>query len=117
LLLGTAEQVLAGKEHLGAVSGTPGAESEFADVRMETLVLPAWSQAAGKALGELTPAQRHGVQIAGVHRGGLRILNPTAQERLRVGDEVLLLGTPVQLREFQRWLREQPEGANPGGAE
>jgi CPA2 family monovalent cation:H+ antiporter-2 len=116
LLMGTAEQVQAGKEHLGAVSGTPSAESEFAEVRMETLVLPAWSQAAGKTLGELTPAQRHGVQIAGVHRGGMRILNPSAQERLRAGDEVLMLGTPVQIREFQRWLREHPEGGEAGNA-
>jgi CPA2 family monovalent cation:H+ antiporter-2 len=56
------------------------------------------------------------VQIAGVHRGGMRILNPSAQERLRAGDEVLMLGTPVQIREFQRWLREHPEGGEAGNA-
>jgi CPA2 family monovalent cation:H+ antiporter-2 len=44
-----------------------------------------------------------------VHRGGLRILNPTAQEMLRGGDEILVLGTPVDISEFKAWLREKPE--------
>jgi Trk K+ transport system NAD-binding subunit len=51
------------------------------------------------------------VFVAGVHRGGRRILNPTALEALRAGDEVLILGTPVQNREFKQWLRERPEEA------
>jgi CPA2 family monovalent cation:H+ antiporter-2 len=108
LLLGTVEQVTAGKKFLGAVSGLHGADSVFAEVRMETIELPGWSRAAGRTLEGLSPVQKHGVQVAGVHRGGLRILNPTAQETLRVGDEVLLLGTPVQIREFKQWLRERP---------
>jgi hypothetical protein len=36
-------------------------------------------------------------------------LNPTAQERLRAGDELLLLGTPVQIRACKEWMRERPE--------
>ena len=74
---------------------------------MEAVVVPAWSRAAGRSLVELSPAQNHGVQIAGVHRGGLRILNPSAQEVLRGGDEILVLGTPVQIAEFKGWLRER----------
>lgn len=109
LLMGTAEQVKAGRKFLATVSATPIADSVFEEVRMEALVLPAWSRAAGRTLGELSPAQRHGVQIAGVHRGGLRILNPTAAETLRAGDEVLVLGTPVQIAEFKDWLRERPD--------
>ena len=72
-------------------------------------VLPPWSRAAGKTLGQLSPAQNHGVQVAGVHREGLRILNPSAAEMLLSGDEILVLGTPVQIREFKSWLREQLE--------
>jgi len=41
--------------------------------------------------------------VAGVHRGGLRILNPSASETLLDGDEILLLGTPVQNQEFKSW--------------
>jgi CPA2 family monovalent cation:H+ antiporter-2 len=83
-------------------------DSVFEDVRMEAVVVPLWSRAGGSSLGELSLAQHFGVQIAGVHRGGLRILNPSAQEALRGGDEILVLGTPVQIAEFKAWLRERP---------
>lgn len=114
LLLGTGEQVAVGKAFLGAVSGTTS-DSLFEEVRMEVLTVPGWSRASGRTLGELSPARDHGVQIAGVRRGGVRILNPTAQERLQSGDEVLALGEPRRLAEFKLWLREgadQPEVGN-----
>jgi CPA2 family monovalent cation:H+ antiporter-2 len=109
LLMGTGEQVAAGKKFLGGVSGSPVADSVFEEVRMEALTVPAWSRAAGRSLGELSPAREHGVQVAGVHRRGLRILNPNAEETLRAGDEILVLGTPVQIAEFKTWLRERPD--------
>lgn len=108
LLMGTTAQVKAGRAFLGAVSGAHVTDSVFEEVRMESVVVPAWSRAAGKTLGELSPARNHGVQVAGVHRGGLRILNPSAQEMLRGNDEILVLGTPVQNGEFKAWLRERP---------
>ena len=111
LLLGTTEQVRAGKKSLSEVSGAPMADSVFEDVRMEALTVPSWSRAAGRTLLELSPAKNHGVQVAGIHRGGLRILNPSAQEGLRAEDEVLVLGTPVEIAGFKEWLRERPEEA------
>jgi CPA2 family monovalent cation:H+ antiporter-2 len=109
LLLGTSEQVNAGKEFLGAVSGAPSSDSVFEEVRMEAMKVPGWSRAAGRTLAELSPAQQHGVQIAGVNRGGMRVLNPTAAERLRPGDEVLVLGAPMLIVKFKSWLRERNE--------
>ena len=109
LLLGTSDQVKAGKIFLAAVSGTPVADSLFEEVRMEAVRVPRWSRAAGRTLGELSPAQNHGVQIAGVNRGGVRILNPSAQETLRDGDEVLALGAPVHIAAFKEWLRDQAD--------
>ncbi len=111
LLMGTTEQVKAGKAFLGAVSGAHASDSVFEEVRMEAVTIPAWSRAADRTLGELSPAQNHNVQIAGIHRGGLRILNPSAQERLRSSDEILVLGTPVDIAEFKSWLREKPDEA------
>ena len=110
LLLGTPEQVQAGKMILAAVSGDPVSDSLFEEVRMEALTVPANSGAAGRTLGELAPAQHYGVQIAGLRRGGLRTLNPGATERLRAGDEVLALGAPAQIREFKAWLKESADG-------
>ena len=106
LLLGTTHQVIAGKNFLCGVTGGPVADSVFEEVRMESVTIPAWSRAVGRTLGDLSPAKSHGVQVAGVHRGGLRILNPNAQETLRAGDEILVLATPVQIDEFKSWLRE-----------
>ena len=109
LLMGTTEQVKAGRKYLSAVSGMHVTDSVFEEVRMEAVMVPAWSRASGRTLAELSPAQNHGVQVAGVHRGGLRILNPSAHEMLRGGDEILVLGTPVQISEFKAWLRDRPE--------
>lgn len=109
MLMGTTDQVREGKRLLSAVSPMAVAESIFEEVQMQSVALPDWSRAAGKTLGEIAPAQTFGVQIAGVHRGGVRILNPSADERLRAGDEVLTLGTPEQLREFRSWLCDRPE--------
>jgi monovalent cation:H+ antiporter-2, CPA2 family len=108
LLVGTMEQVRAGQRFLGAVSGNPDTDSLFEEVRMEALVVPEGSRAAGRSLGEISPARNHGVQVAGIHRGELRILNPGRQEALREGDELLALGTPAQIREFRGWLAERP---------
>jgi monovalent cation:H+ antiporter-2, CPA2 family len=112
LLLGTMEQVHAGRQFLAAVSGAPVADSVFEEVSMEAMAVPPWSRAAGRTLGELSPAQNHGVQIAGIHRGGLRILNPSAQEVLCAGDEILVLGAPAENADFKSWLRENPAETN-----
>ena len=104
LLMGTTEQVRAGKAFLGAVSGA--ADSLYEEILMESVTLAAGSRAAGRTLAELSPARTHGVQVAGIHRHGLRILNPSAEEKLYVADEVLVLGAPAKLKAFKAWLRE-----------
>lgn len=109
LLLGTTEQVKAGREFLSGVTGSFEADSQFEEVWMQSIVVPAWSRAVDRTLAQLSPAQNHGVQIAGVNHGGERVLNPTANETLRAGDEVLVLGTPVQIRDFKLWLQEQAD--------
>ena len=37
------------------------------------------------------------------------MLNPSAHELLRTGDEILVLGAPVHIEKFKEWLREKPE--------
>jgi K+/H+ antiporter YhaU regulatory subunit KhtT len=76
---------------------------------MEAVVVPDWSPACGRTLGDLAPARTFGIQVAGVNRSGQRILNPSADETLQARDEVLTLGTPTQIDEFKHWLRERPE--------
>jgi monovalent cation:H+ antiporter-2, CPA2 family len=108
LLMGTMKQVEAGRAFLSRVSGTLDTDSLFEEVRMDSVIVPDWSRASGRTLLDLSPAKNHGVQIAGIHRGGGRISNPDGHETLRPGDELLVLGTPVQIREFRGWLSENP---------
>jgi monovalent cation:H+ antiporter-2, CPA2 family len=108
LLMGTMAQVEAGRAFLGRVSGNLDTDSLFEEVRMEDFLVPEWSRASGRTLSEISPAKSHGVQIAGIRRLGGRILNPDGHETLRAGDELLVLGTPAQIRDFRGWLSEAP---------
>ena len=113
LLMGTTDQVRAGKQFLGAVSGS--SDSLFEEVLMESLRVLPGSPAAGHTLAELSLARSHGVQIAGINHRGMRVLNPTADERLQAGDELLTLGTPTQIQAFRAWLREAADGVQTPG--
>lgn len=107
MLLGTPSQVQAGRAFLTAISTAPVSAPAFDDVRMELIEVPPGSRAANVSLQVLSPAQTHEVQIAGIQRAGIRILTPGAEEVLRVGDEVLVLGTPDHLRDFRAWLQDR----------
>jgi CPA2 family monovalent cation:H+ antiporter-2 len=115
LLLGDAKQTGAGKHFLASVDGSSAssaggvAGSNFDEVRMETFELPLDSKLAGRTLAELAPTRHVGVQVAGINRGGLRILNPGGEERLLAHDDVLLLGSPDQIKAFKAWAREGTE--------
>ena len=104
LLLGAPAQAAKAKAAIGAVAAID--TSEFDAVGLETVVVPAGSRVIGASLKELAPGTTHGVQIAGIRRGSVRILSPGAEERLQAGDELLALGTPVKLRAFKAWVRE-----------
>jgi monovalent cation:H+ antiporter-2, CPA2 family len=108
LLMGTVSQVEAGKRFLGAVTAELDGESLFEEVRMDAIKVPSWSRGNGLALGGISPATSHGVQVAGIRRGDEKILIPGASEVLRSGDELLVLGTAQQIREFRGWLNENP---------
>lgn len=105
LLLGDPRQTAAGKAFLTAVTGqTPS--SNFDDVRMETVEIPVESKVSGRTLADLAPSRQTGVQVAGINRGGLRILNPGGDEKLLAHDDVLVFGSPDQLAAFKAWVSE-----------
>jgi CPA2 family monovalent cation:H+ antiporter-2 len=103
LLIGTTEQMAAGKKFLETVTVAPPS-SEFEDVRMEAILVPTRSQADGLDLKTLIPAQKNRVQIAGIRRGETRVLNPAGEETVAAGDELLVLGTPEQIGGFREWV-------------
>lgn len=111
LLLGAPPQVAAGKEFLQQASGAPVA-SNFDEVRMEAVELPPGFGLHGQTLAEVALSRVYGLQVAGINRGGQRILNPRGDEKLFCGDEVLVLGSPDQIAVFKASLRNEG-GARP----
>lgn len=105
LLLGDAKQTAACRDFLLQSTGAAAA-STFDEVRMETVPVPPECGLAGRTLADLAPTRHVGVQVAGINRGGLRILNPGGEERLLANDDVLILGTPDQIKAFKLWLQE-----------
>ncbi len=112
LLMGTAEQVNAGAKFLSAIMGAGETPAELEDVRMEQVVVPEWSQALERTLVDVAPARMFRVQVAGIRRGEQRLLSPSGEEKILSGDELLVLGTPDQIRDFREWLRERPTGTS-----
>lgn len=107
LLLGRAEQIDDAIKELSGVRVDGGLE-EIEEFSLETVQIPKDSPRVGKPLIELDPIRRLGVQVAGIQRGSRRILTPTGTDRIEPGDELLVLGTPVQIREFEEWLKPEP---------
>jgi CPA2 family monovalent cation:H+ antiporter-2 len=104
LLLGTTEQVAAGKDFLQEVSGAP-ITSHFDEVRMESIELPPGCGLHGRTLADIALGKAFGLQVAGVNRAGRKILNPHGEEKLYTGDNVLVLGSPDQIAAFKATLR------------
>ncbi|MDB6164944.1 MAG: ybaL, partial [Lacunisphaera sp.] len=104
LLLGDPRQIAAGKEFLQQASGAP-LVSNFDEVRMEAVELPPGCGFHGQTLAEIALSRTYGLQVAGINRGGLRILNPGGDEKLFTGDDVLVLGSPDQIAAFKAGLQ------------
>jgi CPA2 family monovalent cation:H+ antiporter-2 len=100
LLLGEHAQTAAAKALLTRVSGTVPS-SGIEDVRMEVVAVPAGSSLAGQTLGELALGRRVGVQVAGLNRGGRRVLNPGGEQKICAGDELLVMGSADQIAAFK----------------
>lgn len=104
LLLGTPDQVAAGKDFLHHASGVPIA-STFDEVRMESVEIPPGAGLHGRTLVEVALGKEYGLQVAGISRGSLRILNPGGDEKIFTGDNVLVLGSPDQIKAFKSSLQ------------
>ena len=73
--------------------------SVLREADLETVTVAAGSPAVGRLIRELELRSRTGASIVGIERSGANIINPGPDEELQSGDQVLLLGTPVQLRD------------------
>lgn len=83
-------------------------QSVLREADLETIPIAAGSRAAGKLIRELELRTRTGANIVGIEREGGNIVNPSADEELQSGDQVLLLGTRSQLDAARRRLSPAP---------
>lgn len=104
LLLGTSEQINTARVELSRIrSFQPSAE--FDEVYLEAVVVPPSSR-TGQTLAELRIPQHAGVQVVGIERDGEKMINPSGEERVMEGDELLVLGSPEQIQNFELWLAD-----------
>lgn len=74
------------------------------DVELMSIHLNGQAAALGKSIQETALRQVTGASIVAVKRAGASIVNPVPTLKLSVGDELLLLGGPMQLEEARKLL-------------
>ena len=79
------------------------------DAELETFTLMEGSPAVGKLIRELKLRTKTGASIVGIERQGNSIVNPGPDEELKVGDQVLLLGTEEHLQTAEKFFDPEPE--------
>jgi CPA2 family monovalent cation:H+ antiporter-2 len=84
-----------------SVQALPGILRE---AHLRTVRIPEKGGSAGKMIGELALRTRTGASIVGIQRDKESLVNPGADEELRVGDEILLLGSDEHLVSAEKLL-------------
>ncbi|GEL11571.1 transporter, CPA2 family [Flavobacterium glycines] len=76
------------------------------DGHMTTFEISKESNLAGKTLREIKMRELLGVNIAYIKRGEIIIQIPNKSERLFPGDEICVIGSDAQVKEFANFLRQ-----------
>ena len=76
------------------------------DGHMTTFEISKESNLAGKTLREIKMRELVGVNIAYIKRGDIIIQIPNKNERLFPGDEICVIGTDAQTKEFSKFLTQ-----------
>lgn len=76
------------------------------DGHMTTFDIAPTSNIAGKTLEELRIREELGINIAFIKRGEIMINIPNKSERLFPGDEICVIGTDNQVKEFKSYLHQ-----------
>ncbi len=74
------------------------------EAELLTIKLPETAWTVGKLISEIKLRTKTGASIVGIERDGKNIINPRAEEELRAGDQVVILGTKEQLSESEKFI-------------
>ncbi|MDP2137137.1 MAG: cation:proton antiporter, partial [Candidatus Didemnitutus sp.] len=105
LLLGRPGEIASARDFLGARHPEIPASDDFSGSVLETFAVPA-HLTGGLSLAQLPIARQTGVRVAAIKRAGQQMLNPNGADQIFPGDELLVIGSLVELRAFRRWLRD-----------
>jgi monovalent cation:H+ antiporter-2, CPA2 family len=106
LLLGTEDNLQSAELWLrkpreeGQITERPG----VSDLSLGHLMVPTTWRHVGKSIAELGIRSQFGIQIVGIERGNDSLLSPGPREHLASGDQLLVLGTPLQVSDMAVWL-------------
>jgi K+:H+ antiporter len=81
-----------------------GLRSFLREAQLELVPLDDAAPANGRLIRELELRSRTGASVVGIDRGEDAVVNPGPDEELQSGDNVLLLGSPVQRAAAHRLL-------------
>lgn len=87
------------------------------DGHMTIFDIAAESNIAGKTLEELQIREEMGINIAFIKRGEVTINIPSRNERLFPGDEICVIGTDSQVKEFKKYLDQHEIDVPPTATE
>ena len=92
--------VLRGMQELEIDTKVPGNLGTLESERLTLMdaTLDPRSSLAGRSVGELNFRERYGIELAGISREGTTIGTELADERLQIGDALLLLGPRDRLK-------------------
>lgn len=76
------------------------------DGHMTTFEIAKESNLAGKTLRDIKMREKLGINIAYIKRGEITIQIPNKTDRLFPGDEICVIGTDAQVKEFARFLEQ-----------
>ncbi len=105
LLFGSSDQIEKAREFLAATSRNKLDTADFEEALLDTVLLPENSKINNLRLAESRILDETGIQIMGIERNAIRIMNPSGKETLLAGDQLLVLGSAVEIREFKNWLQ------------
>lgn len=104
LLMGRKDQVAAAQSFLTDSRQRRDESDEFDASILETFEIPE-CPCAGRTLAELNIGQLTGARVVGIRRGEKQIIAPSGEEKLELGDSVLVAGTFSEIGAFRRWLK------------
>ncbi|MBI1289949.1 hypothetical protein GC173_01725 [bacterium] len=107
LLLGEDQNLAQAAAFLNQGAERPDWTDLFDELLTELVTVPPVAACVDSTLLDLDFANRFRIQVGGIRRDGVETLSPSAQLRIRPGDELLLIGTHANIARFREFVAQE----------